>query len=258
VTKLRAVTFDLDDTLYPQSAHLGGAWQAVAAAAASAGVAEDDARRLHDALLLVAAEGSDRGRIVDRALAHVGLPAELAAPLVQAFRGYAPEHLDLYPGARKALERLRRLVPIGCITDGDPTVQRAKLAALGIVDAFDVVVISDELGREHRKPDPLPFRTALASLGVVAAEAVHVGDRYAKDVVGASAVGMRVVRVRTGEYAHTLDPPAGVQPWFECADVVAAIGRLTDVAGSGNGQRTSVVTGGSRCSTATSGEWASA
>jgi putative hydrolase of the HAD superfamily len=260
VTRLAAVTFDLDDTLYPQSAHLGGAWRALAVAAGSAGVPDDDARRLHDALLLVAAEGSDKGRIVDRALAHVGLPAGLAPSLVRAFRAYAPAHLDPYPGARDALDRLRRLLPIGCITDGDPAIQRAKLAALGLADAFDVVVLSDELGREHRKPDPLPFRTALTALEVDPGAAVHVGDRYTKDVAGATAVGMRAVRVRTGEYAETPDPPDAVRPWFDCADVVAAVDRLVEVAArdeAGGAHRASVGTGSSRCSTATSGEWAS-
>jgi len=63
-----AVLFDLDDTLYPQAAWLEGAWNAVAAAA-PAGV---DRAELRLALLRIASEGTDRGRIINRALESGG------------------------------------------------------------------------------------------------------------------------------------------------------------------------------------------
>jgi HAD superfamily hydrolase (TIGR01549 family) len=219
-----AVTFDLDDTLYPQADYLDGAWRAVVRAA---GLRPDDAWRLHGALVAIAAEESDRGRIIDRALATAGVTALLAPDLVEAFRGHQPERLATYPGAREALAQLRALVPVGCVTDGDPAIQRAKLRALGLADAFDVVVVSDEPGgRACRKPDPLPFRLALDALGVEPAAAVHIGDRPGKDVAGAAGVGMRAVRVLTGEHAAERDPADGPRPWATCADVVAAVERV--------------------------------
>ena len=122
------------------------------------------------ALAEVAAEGSDRGTIIDRALLLVGVAPErlrlVVPPLVEAFTTFAPDRLDCYPGVVTALARLRSRVPLACITDGTPAVQRAKLAALGLTDAFDVVVISDALGGRHlRKPHPAPFHAALARLG---------------------------------------------------------------------------------------------
>jgi HAD superfamily hydrolase (TIGR01509 family) len=230
---IRAVTFDLDDTLYPQASYLAGAWRAVATALRSTGVGDVAANRLHAALLSIATEGSDRGRIIDRALMACGLSPSWAPRLVTAFRDHAPATLDLYPGAREALARLRSRVPVGCVTDGDPAIQRAKLRALGLTDAFDAVVLSDELGRAHRKPDPLPFRRALAALGAAADDAVHVGDRPGKDVAGAAGVGMRAVRVLTGEYAGQPDDPDRAAPWHVCGDVVEAIERIERaVAGS--------------------------
>lgn len=50
-------------------------------------------------------------------------------------------------------------------------------------------------------------RHALGVLGLPARDVVHVGDRPAKDVAGATAAGMRCVRVTTGEYAHLPDVP---------------------------------------------------
>jgi putative hydrolase of the HAD superfamily len=118
------------------------------------------------------------------------------------------------------LEALRALVAIGLVTDGDPAIQRSKLRQLGLERSFNAVVYSDEFGRAHRKPHPVPFRSALQALGVAPGEALYIGDRPDKDVSGASAAGMRVVRVLTGEYATV---PDDVAPWARAASVAEAI-----------------------------------
>lgn len=202
----RAVLFDLDDTLYLQSHYLQGAWRAVAAVGAHYGVA---AVPLEAALNEIASEGSDRGRIIDRALARVGANPALAPMLVKAFREHAPDRLPLIAGVAPLLLALGKLVPIGLITDGNARIQRAKLHALRLGDRFDVCVFSDELGREFRKPSAVPFRRALTALGCPAEAAVFVGDRPDKDIAGAGALGIRTIRVLTGEYSHVPDthPP---------------------------------------------------
>jgi len=207
--QLNAVTIDLDDTLFPQSAWLAGAWAAVAAAAVPYGVPD-----LLPSLVSIAAEGSDKGAIIDRALESLGVDgADFTFALVAAFSTWAPSTLDLYPGARDALVRLRSDgLTLAVITDGNPVVQRSKLRALGLFALVDHVIISDEIGgRATRKPSPEPFLRALQLCGCAADEAVHIGDRPAKDVVGAAGVGMRAIRVRTGEYADT--PDGEPTPW---------------------------------------------
>jgi putative hydrolase of the HAD superfamily len=217
---IAAVLFDLDDTLYPQTAWLDGAWAAVAAQGAAFGVPEVE---FLAALHGVAALGSDRGRIIDRALARCGCGGVAIAPLVDAFRAHAPAVLQCYPGVAEALRALAARVPVGIVTDGDPAIQRAKIRALGL--AVDVVVCSDEHGRRHRKPDPLPFANALDALALDALaldarDVVFVGDRPDKDVAGAIAAGMRAIRVRSGEYASRPDDPA---PWRSVATAVDAM-----------------------------------
>ena len=215
---IAAVLVDLDDTLYPQETFLRGAWGVVAEAATAFGVDRSPFLR---ALRDVAAEGSDRGRIIDRALAAVGAVDVPVAPLVHAFRSHQPRRLAPYPGAVEALQTARARFPVALVSDGDPAGQRAKLAAVGLGDAFDAIVWSDELGRVWRKPEPRPFLHAANLLGVRAADVVMIGDRPDKDVLGAHRAGMRAVRVRTGEYAHAEDL---VLPWREAADVAEAVG----------------------------------
>lgn len=218
-----AVLFDLDDTLFAQSAWLDGAWTAVAERAAANGVDPDD---LEPALRSIAAQGSARGGIIDRALERIGRTDVDVGPLVAAFSAHAPRRLDLAPGVSAALQTLGSRVPLGLVTDGNPTIQRAKVTALGVADHFAVMVFSDELGREHRKPDPLPFLTALRALDVEPALAVYVGDRPEKDVAGALGIGMRCIRVCTGEYATAPDHPEATAV---VDDAVAAIDMVLDL-----------------------------
>jgi putative hydrolase of the HAD superfamily len=220
--RIAAVCFDLDDTLYPQEQWLHGAWDAVAARAAVAGV---DEAAMRAALRDIAAEGSDRGRIIDRALLRVGAPHIPVPPLVAAFRGYHAGTLEPFTGVRAGLARLAATVPLGIVSDGDPSIQRAKLDALGLAGAFHVVVWSDEHGREHRKPDPLPFRVAAELLAVDPVHVVYVGDRPDKDVVGAAAAGMVPVRVRTGEWEHQDDRE---ECWASVATAADAIELVAD------------------------------
>lgn len=219
-----AVTLDLDDTVFPQAQWLAGAWAVVADRGAGLGLDRDS---LLAALRRTAAEGSDRGSIIDRALTAVGVPPGPYVPdLVAAFAGHAPARLSPYPGAAAALERLAAAVPVVLVTDGDPGIQHGKVSALGLDRIVAHVVVSDELGgRAVRKPHPAAFLRALELLGLPAELVVHVGDRPAKDVAGAQAVGMRAVRVRTGEYAGEPDPAAS-RPWRSSGDLAGAVALL--------------------------------
>ncbi len=221
---LQAVLFDLDDTLYDQALWLNGAWAAVAAAAEAQGADYDE---MLQALRRIASEGSDRGHIINRAAAVV-LPHLSVDLLVQAFKGFRSPPLPCFSGAER-LQSLRRHAKIAIVTDGDPTLQMDKVRATGVGEHVDAVVCSDELGgRAFRKPSPLPFLYALERLGLLADEAsgcVMVGDRPGKDIDGASALGMRTIRVRTGEYRDTDNcalPTWDVESLDQAMDVLMA------------------------------------
>ena len=204
------VVVDLDDTLYPQAAYLAGAALDVAAAAAAAGL---DGAAVHSALAAQLAAGSDTGGTIDRALLAVGVPAAdlpaLVPPLVAAFTRHLPERLPTYPGVPAALRALADAAPLGCLTDGHPGIQAAKLAATGLGELLPVVVVTDALGgRSLRKPHPAGLHAVADALGVPADRLLVIGDRPGKDVAVAAAVGARAIRVRQGEHAGAPDDPA--------------------------------------------------
>lgn len=200
---MRAVVFDLDDTLYPEWEFVAGGLRAAAEWASARSGLES---HVVESELTALARGGPRGKTFDLWLSQRSLPEAWRTDLVGAYRAHRP-HLQMYADARRALERLKRKYKVGLVTEGDAGAQRAKLAALGVEERFGAVVI---LGREEAalwKPNPEPFRRCLAALGVRPAEAAYVGDNPSKDFRGAREIGMRTVRVRRhgGVYAD-LEP----------------------------------------------------
>lgn len=203
------VVVDLDDTLYPQAEYLAGAVAAVGTAAAARGL---DGVAVRAALTAEIAAGSDSGGTIDRALLAAGLPeatlAQHVPALVAAFTQHRPAWLPVYPGVLMALDALREVAPVACLTDGNPTIQAAKLAATGLDRILPVVVVTDALGgRGVRKPHPAGLLEVAARLDVPADRLLVIGDRPGKDVLVAAAVGARAIRIRQGEYATAVDEP---------------------------------------------------
>ena len=70
----------------------------------------------------------------------------------------------------------------------DPLTERLEIAHY-----FDAIVASHDARVRSAKPDPHIFNYTLAAVGVSAEEAVHVGDTYAADIVGAKNAGIRPI-----------------------------------------------------------------
>lgn len=119
--------------------------------------------------------------------------ASLWEETAREVRGRFAELSPLIPGAKEVVERLARDFRLGLIANQGPEC-RAWLARLGLLDRFEVVAFSDELGRA--KPDPGLFRLALDKAGAEPGECVMVGDRLDNDILPALRLGMSTVWVR--------------------------------------------------------------
>lgn len=124
--------------------------------------------------------------------ADAGSAPEAAARYVAAQRrGHPP--ID---SAIDAARRVSASVPAGVLTNGPPDIQRRKLAQTGLAFAPGTVVVSAEVG--VGKPERAAFSLILDRLGTDAARTVMVGDSWERDVLGALAMGIRVVWVSNG------------------------------------------------------------
>jgi putative hydrolase of the HAD superfamily len=158
-----------------------------------------------------AAAGAMRAEIAFyRANLHRGRdPASLAA-LRDACADVVRRELDLAAPLAEVREALLAAIEFTPFDDVVPALARLREAGrrLAVVSNWDVSLheVLDRTGLRERvdhvvssvevgwaKPHPAPFESALAHLGVHAAEALHVGDSIDEDVVGAQAAGITPV-----------------------------------------------------------------
>ncbi len=92
---------------------------------------------------------------------------------------------DVLPAFGALRARGKRL---GLISNWDARLD-GILDDLGLAERLDCVVISHHVGAQ--KPDPAIFRRAAELCGIAPGRALHVGDSYEDDVLGARAAGMR-------------------------------------------------------------------
>jgi HAD superfamily hydrolase (TIGR01549 family) len=126
-------------------------------------------------------------------------------------------------GLVEAVDELRaRGVPVVVVSNSEGHLQ-TLFDNLGLGGAFDLVLDSHVVGVE--KPDPGIFRLALERFGVTPTRALHVGDVYATDVVGARAAGMQVALIDPfGHYeGQHPDVPRVADVASVCRSIVSAL-----------------------------------
>lgn len=136
------------------------------------------------------------GITVGTILASAGVDA---ARLPSVLDALWPEHVarnfwSLVPeGLADALAAARARGVKAVVISNSEGMLEALFRDVGLGDAFDLVVDSGVVGVE--KPDPRIFRVALERFAVPPERALHLGDNYATDVLGARAAGVRVALV---------------------------------------------------------------
>ena len=136
------------------------------------------------------------GQVIGTALHRAGVPRDrLAALLEKLWEDHVRWNLySLVPtGLGEALDRVRAAgVKVAIISNSEGMLARI-FEQLEILSHFDLVVDSGLFGVE--KPDARIFHVALDKLGVRAEHALHLGDTYATDVLGARAAGVRTALI---------------------------------------------------------------
>ena len=98
----------------------------------------------------------------------------------------------LFPETIRTLTRLSDSFSLALVTNHQGPGDHSRARFPTLQSFFDVIVVAGE-GGVPVKPDPAPFLQCLERLGVVAADAVHVGDVWGVDVCGARNAGIRPV-----------------------------------------------------------------
>lgn len=119
--------------------------------------------------------------------AGVPVPRELALKIVTRLR-QLDRRLILFDDVLPALDALKRQgVLLGLLSNLNHDLN-SYCTELGLASYLDLALTSSEVGAE--KPHPPLFLAALDRAGVSASQAIHVGDQYNSDVLGARQVGI--------------------------------------------------------------------
>lgn len=198
---LKAVTFDLDQTLIDRSAMFSD-------------FINDQYDRFRDELLPVTKEDylrclneydnngyTEKAELFSRSCAALGLKIEPKV-LLEDFRANYGQHPVLFVDTLEILEFLKSKYPLGLITNGSSKGQNAKIDNSGLRPYFETIKISEEEG--IKKPDPGIFESCVADLGLKAHECVYIGDHPHKDVQAARDCGLKGIWVKNSRF----EPPA--------------------------------------------------
>ncbi len=114
----------------------------------------------------------------------------------------ARNRVELFPDVEPALSMLAERYKVIAVTNGN-----ANLETIGIRHLFDDVVTAADTG--VAKPARAIFAEAVKRAGVAFEEALHVGDHPEIDVVGASAAGLKTAWMNRAdaEWPEHLSPP---------------------------------------------------
>ena len=196
---IKAVIFDLDDTLYDYISYEEGAQNAVIDEASSYfGIERAVVEKAYFAGkkqakigLETVAAGHNRMMYVQRMLEELGVsPVEHSIELYEAFWGYILNHISLNDYVIPLFEELKkRGVKIALCSDLTTNIQHRKINKLGIGKYIDVLVTSEEAGIE--KPSPKMYELVLKKLKMNVDEVIMGGDSMRKDVDGPSAIGIK-------------------------------------------------------------------
>jgi putative hydrolase of the HAD superfamily len=218
---LKAVIFDLDNTLTDFMRMKERAVESAAQAMVDAGLPKNRAEAVQRIREVYDREGMEYQKVLDdfieEELGYVD-PKILAAGIV-GYRKGREGALDLYPHVNMTLfELMKRGLKLAVLSDAPQMSAWLRLAYLKLHNVFDAVVTYDDTGRH--KPHPAPFELVLKKLDIEPRRAIMVGDWPERDIKGARKLGIRTVYARYGN----VNEAGSHSPDFTINDIYELVG----------------------------------
>lgn len=178
------VVFDLDDTLYKEIDFLKSGFKKIIAT-----YFEEFSECIYQEMLTWYYNKSD---VFKNLIIKYKLEIEVDE-ILKLYRSHVP-FIELDENTKNVLTFLvNNKIKLGLITDGFSTTQRNKLKALGIIDIFELIIISEEVGTN--KPDIINYKFFYEKEHSAMHKFLYVGDNYNKDFVSPNKLGWLTVGV---------------------------------------------------------------
>ncbi len=226
---LRAVFFDIDDTLYSTTEFAERARCASVDAMIAAGLRVEPEACLRELREIISEFGSNYDRHYEKLLGRFPVeclgrvnPAVVIASGIVAYHQVKVRELRPFPEVPGVLAALARTpLLLGCVTSGLTVKQAEKLVRLGLTHHLrpEAIFITEQVG--IGKSNPKLFGRACREVGVRPEEAMYVGDNPQDDVDPPNAAGLVTV-LRRGQGRHALDV-GRTRPDYEIEDLRALL-----------------------------------
>lgn len=196
------VCFDLDDTLYDEIEYVQSGLKAVAIYLNTSKLLDYSADDMYFQLTKILHENG-RGNVFDIFLAMNGkYSKKMVKKCLSIYRNHVPE-ISLSEEALTTLELLvKKYDKLYLITDGNLTVQRNKIRALGVAKYFKKTIPTHQYGLSHSKPSLSVFMKIAKWENVDLSELVYIGDNPNKDFVALNQNGSLTIRIMNGMFKN--------------------------------------------------------
>ena len=200
---IKAIAFDLDDTLISKRQYDHACLRSVAAH-----LAERFSINFEEVSVDLWKEYDElnRSHTIDAVLEKRGLfSKELLKELVEVYRK-TPAGDCVYPDTVNSLEKARSMgLAIFLVTDGKIEAQSEKIKNTGIEPYFTRIIFTYAFGEGRKKPDKTAFEQILGETGINANEMIYVGDNPYRDFLETKRLGIHTIRIKRedGQFRFT-------------------------------------------------------
>ncbi len=195
---IKAIIFDLDDTLYDCSGTLvvRGRRQVAKTIAKLINYSEEEAYQLQ---LDMEEKYGVKTNIYEKIASHYHLPGTYAQELLEEFVHIDISDISVFPDVIETLKRLKaqgyRLV---LVTFGDKEIQRKKIDVLGLNNRyFDDIVITE---RNKSQPKKASFQEIMKRYNLQAEEVICVGDKIDDELAASKSLGLVTIMFEHGRH----------------------------------------------------------
>jgi putative hydrolase of the HAD superfamily len=230
--KLRAVFFDVDDTLYSTTEFAELARSNSVKEMIRLGLKMEHDEVVRELREVIAEFSSNFAyhfdklllRLPPEAIAGVN-PVILIAGAIIAYHETKATQLRLPPEVKEVLAKLSKSdLILGIITSGPQVKQAEKILRLGLMEFMDpsAIFLSDQIG--IGKPNVKLYMKACRQVNIWPLEAMYVGDNPPNDIDPPNQLGMSTVLVRRdGKYASVqgvTEPDHTIKSFSELLDIL--------------------------------------
>jgi len=223
--KIKAIIYDLDDTLYDCSGTLVDAARKRAANAMIKTGLKLSEKQILEKIEDIEKRYGKRINLFDKICEEANVDKSIGAKGLEAYNADVVEDIKLFPDVLSTLNALKDIKHI-IITTGKRTRQELKIQKLGIKDKFDYILINeleDGLSKENC------FKLIMEKFSLKPNQIIVVGDRIQSEIKVGNQLKMNTIQLLHGRYKDLIPKNDLEEPDYKIKSISELINLTKDI-----------------------------